>query len=347
MAGGPPSTSGLPFPQPAGFGFIRRNLELNHNKVNLIGAAGAVRVSHSLGRHLRLEALLRSSLSKISGIGHETGLGAIWHDRGLMLQRFNFLGAPGSCASATYTTCLSFFGGDSSGKSTDEGMASSETPTRNSSMYRRRWTSVLIAANVLVFVAQFATKGKLMLWGAKINSLIDKGQLWRLVTSSFLHANIGHLMVNCYSLNSVGPTVESLCGSKRFLSIYFASALASAGASYWFCKSPAVGASGAIFGLVGSVAMFVIRHRGTMKGGKEELRHIANVIFLNMAIGLMSKGIDNWGHLGGLVGGFITSWLIGPAWKLECFANDGRRVYVDNAPIRLFINSKKGSSGVK
>uniref|UniRef100_A0A7N0RHS3 Peptidase S54 rhomboid domain-containing protein n=1 Tax=Kalanchoe fedtschenkoi TaxID=63787 RepID=A0A7N0RHS3_KALFE len=343
MAGGPPSTSGLPFPQPSGFGFLHRNGGASRNQLNLVTTASAVRLSHSLSRHLRLESVLRSSLSRITQIGHEPVLREIWRDGGLILRRINFFGSSRSCAAAAYTTCLSFFGGDGSGRSVgDEGMAYSESSTRNTSLYRRRWTNVLIAVNVLVFVAQLATKGKLMLWGAKINSLIDKGQLWRLVTSSFLHANIGHLMINCYSMNSVGPTVESLCGSKRFLSLYFASALASSATSYWFCKSPAVGASGAIFGLVGSVAMFVIRHRGTMKGGKEELRHIANVIFLNMGIGLLSKGIDNWGHLGGLVGGFVFSWLVGPAWKFEYLAMDGRRVYVDKAPIRLLLNSKKG-----
>uniref|UniRef100_A0A803LJX2 Peptidase S54 rhomboid domain-containing protein n=1 Tax=Chenopodium quinoa TaxID=63459 RepID=A0A803LJX2_CHEQI len=95
-----------------------------------------------------------------------------------------------------------------------------------------------------------ATRGKLMLWGAKINSRIDEGQLWRLVTSAFLHANIGHLLANCYSLHSIGPTVENLCGTRRLFTVYFASAITSSAMSYWLSEAPAVGASGAIFGLV-------------------------------------------------------------------------------------------------
>ncbi|GMH25080.1 hypothetical protein Nepgr_026923 [Nepenthes gracilis] len=122
--------------------------------------------------------------------------------------------------------------------------------SKKGSFDRRRWTNVLLAINVMLYVAQIASQGKLMLWGAKINSLINRGQWWRLVTSSFLHAHIGHLMVNCYSLNSVGPTVENLRGPRRFFAIYFTSAVASSAVSYWLCQAPAVGASGAIFGLV-------------------------------------------------------------------------------------------------
>ncbi|KAK8370803.1 hypothetical protein V6Z12_A01G202000, partial [Gossypium hirsutum] len=164
-----------------------------------------------------------------------------------------------------------------------------------------------------IYVVQLATQGKLLLWGAKLHSPIEKGQTWRLATYSLLHANVRHLMVNCYSLNSVGPTVENLSGSRRFLAVYLASAISSAATSYWFCKAPAVGASGAIFGLVGSVAVFVMRHRGMIRDAKEDLQHIAQVIFLNMVIGLMSRGIDNWDHLGGSLGGAAVSWLVGPA----------------------------------
>ncbi|MFQ6622899.1 hypothetical protein Gotur_001889 [Gossypium turneri] len=98
-------------------------------------------------------------------------------------------------------------------------------------------------------------------------------------------------MVNCYSLNSIGPTVENLSGPRRFLAVYLTSAISSAATSYWFCKAPAVGASGAIFGLVGSVAVFVMRHRYMIRDAKDNLQHIAQVI------GLMSRGIDNWGHV--------------------------------------------------
>ncbi|TYI98370.1 hypothetical protein E1A91_D01G209600v1 [Gossypium mustelinum] len=213
--------------------------------------------------------------------------------------------------------------------------------SRRNSFNTRKWTNILLAIHVLIYVAQLATQGKLLLWGDKINSLIEKGQIWRLATYSLLHANIRHLMVNCYSLNSVGPTVANLSGPRRFLAVYLTSAISSAATSYWFCKAPAVGASGAIFGLVGSVAVFVMRHRGMIRDAKEDLQHIAQVIFLNMVIGLMSSGIDNWGHLGGLLGGAAVSWLVGPAWKYESMASDGPRIFSDRPQLFHLTDRKR------
>ncbi|KAM0025485.1 putative rhomboid protease [Helianthus debilis subsp. tardiflorus] len=113
--------------------------------------------------------------------------------------------------------------------------------------------------------------------------------------------------------------------------------------SYWFSKAPAVGASGAIFGLVGSFAIFVLRHNKMVKGGVGDLNHVARVIALNMAIGLLSQGIDNWGHLGGLMGGIATSWLIGPAWEVKSTTRLGRKVLVDKAPIFSLPGTKRAS----
>ncbi|KAJ0093176.1 hypothetical protein Patl1_25643 [Pistacia atlantica] len=131
--------------------------------------------------------------------------------------------------------------------------------------------------------------------------------------------------------------------------------------SYWFSKPPAVGASGAIFGLVGSLAVFVTRHRGISGRGREDLQHIAQLIFLNMVIGLQFKGIDNWGHLveysnrclcgilmpWGLLGGTAMSWLLGPAWKYESTTQDGSRIFSDRAPFFYLINDKRKPSQLK
>ncbi|KAL5156993.1 RHOMBOID-like protein 10, chloroplastic [Glycine soja] len=189
------------------------------------------------------------------------------------------------------------------------------------------------------------------------------------------HPRLGVLLhscfkVNCYSLNSVGPTVESFSGPRRFLAVYFISAIykkSGSAMSYWFCRMPSEGASGAIFGLVsyfiflvvtdlpyhlpygyaycytyvGSVAEFVLRHKDLVGGGKKDLQHIAQVIALNMVIGLLSTGIDNWGHLGGLVGGVAASWFIGPAWKHESTSRDGRRLFIDTAPMYKLFKIKR------
>ncbi|KHG12303.1 Rhomboid protease gluP [Gossypium arboreum] len=170
--------------------------------------------------------------------------------------------------------------------------------SRRNSFNTRKWTNILLAITVLIYVAQLATQGKLLLWGAK---------------------------VNCYSLNSVGPTVENLSGPRRFLAVYLTSAISSNNSCRY--KAPAVGASGAIFGLVGSVAVFVMRHRGMIRDAKEDLQHIAQVIFLNM--------------LGGLLGGARVSWLIGPAWKYESMASDSPRKFSDRPPLFYLTDRKR------
>ncbi|GAA0158750.1 serine protease [Lithospermum erythrorhizon] len=164
-----------------------------------------------------------------------------------------------------------------------------------------------------VYAAQVASQGKPLLWGAK---------------------------VNCYSLYYIGPLVDNICGPQRYLATYLTSAIASSTTSYWLCKGPSVGASGAIFGLVGSFAVFVLRHRGVVKGAEQDIQYIALIILLNMPIGLLSKGIDNWGHLGGFIGGVGISLLLGPVWKLE-YISKGKRVYKDKAPIFTVINKNR------
>jgi len=146
------------------------------------------------------------------------------------------------------------------------------------------------------------------------------------------------VQVNSYSLNSVGPTVESLGGGKRFLAVYTISALSSSGLSYALCTAPSVGASGAIFGLVGALAVFLARHKTLMSGGDKNLKQVGRVIALNLAFGLLSDGIDNWGHVGGLLGGAAVAWLIGPALSFDFAPGSGKKQLFDRPPIARLIS---------
>ncbi|XP_051132779.1 RHOMBOID-like protein 10, chloroplastic [Andrographis paniculata] len=303
------------------------------NPTNHLTATATATATAAVAFRFRHRFLLRTSLES-AHLSAVPQLNDIFHGRILQFNRFSFCHWS-FLALSDALMGLSFFNGDDRGRSDANNVGSnlqSKTPRRDL-FNERGWTTILLATNVLVYVAQYFSKVDLLYWGAKINSLISEGQIWRLATSSFLHANIGHLLVNCYSLNSVGPTVENICGPKRFLTIYLTSAITSSAMSYWLCKAPAVGASGAIFGLVGSFAMFILRHRGMVKGAEGDLKHIGQVIFLNMTIGLLSQGIDNWGHVGGLIGGAAVSWLVGPAWEVNSRSRDGRTSFRDNAPI--------------
>ncbi|XP_057838198.1 RHOMBOID-like protein 10, chloroplastic isoform X2 [Cryptomeria japonica] len=210
---------------------------------------------------------------------------------------------------------------------------------------RKQGVEYLVQCNLLLnivqveelYVGQIVSRGKVTFWGAKVNSLINDGQTWRLVTSSFLHANVVHLLVNCFSLNSVGPMVEELLGPKRFFAVYMASAITSATMSYYLNKASSLGASGAIFGLVGSLAVFNFRHKNLSSRGWESLIEIALNIAANMVLGHLSQGIDKWGHVGGMIGGASLSWLIGPAFSYESVEGGRNRVLVDKPPISFLL----------
>lgn len=178
-------------------------------------------------------------------------------------------------------------------------------------------TYSLIGATVLVFLAQLvgnqlAGFDVLAGLGAKDNQAIAAGQVWRLVTPLFIHVNLLHLFVNMYSLSAIGPSVERLFGSRRFLVTYFLAGVAGVDMSLAFSPRPSVGASGAIFGLLGALGVFLFLHRRTFgRAGAVQLRQIVIVALLNLGLGLM-PGIDNFGHLGGLLAGAALAWLIGP-----------------------------------
>ncbi|KAI4367445.1 hypothetical protein MLD38_023184 [Melastoma candidum] len=320
---------------PIGFSFPSMNNCMQFNRPPFpFRAAAAATASLQLGPHLG--RLLAASFENLIRLNHVPRLKNGFCSEALLIDVFGLLHTSND---AFPSVCLHLFHIFGDGEGARSGTSGSRTPMMKPPG-GRGWTNVILALNILMYIGQVATEGKLLYWGAKINSLIEMGQWWRLATASVLHANAMHLMVNCYSLNSIGPSVETMSGARRFLTIYFTSAIASSVMSLCMSKAPAVGASGAIFGLVGSTAVFILRHRSIVGGSTNDLKHIANVIVLNLAIGLLSPDIDNWGHLGGLLGGAITSWFIGPAWKYEAKSFDGRRVFVDRAPVFRLIRGR-------
>jgi rhomboid protease GluP len=153
------------------------------------------------------------------------------------------------------------------------------------------------------------------LYGAKINSAIAQGQVWRLVTPLFVHAGLPHVFVNMYSLFAIGPAVERFFGSRRMLAIYLLSGIGGVVLSLAASPSASVGASGAIFGLLGALAAFLYQHRTTFgRGGRRILVQLVVVALLNLGLGLM-PGIDDWGHLGGLIAGTALTLFLGPRYE--------------------------------
>jgi membrane associated rhomboid family serine protease len=186
-------------------------------------------------------------------------------------------------------------------------------------------TMVLIAINVAVAVAELAINGSfagnaIFRQGALFaNGCVTEadcitghfvgvshGDWWRLVTSMFLHGSFLHIALNMYSLYFVGSILEHVIGRWRFLLLYLASGIAgSAGALVWSPLAPTVGASGAIFGILG--ALFILERRGSIATGGQ----IAGLIVLNLVITFaLSSYISVGAHVGGLIGGVALMWVM-------------------------------------
>lgn len=185
-----------------------------------------------------------------------------------------------------------------------------------------RATTVLIVVNISMFVVELAT-GAVggVLSGGSAQSLFNLGALqpitiagrheyWRLFTAMFLHAGFLHIMFNMYALYLFGYAIESALGTRRFLTIYFVAGLLASVASYVFSDpgSLGVGASGAIFGLLGAWVAYNARRRQTAFGAAN-LRGALMLIGLNLLLGFSIPNIDNFAHLGGLAAGLATGAL--------------------------------------
>jgi len=170
-----------------------------------------------------------------------------------------------------------------------------------------RVTKALIAMNVGIFLVQFATgsgrplQSELFERGALYGPLVADGEWWRLVTAGFLHASVIHIAFNMLMLWWFGSALEALLGRGRFLAVYGLGLLAgSAGALLVSPEAATVGASGAVFAVLG--AGLVLERRGINVFGGAALM----VVLLNVAITLFVPNISLGGHLGGLAGGVLV-----------------------------------------
>jgi rhomboid protease GluP len=159
----------------------------------------------------------------------------------------------------------------------------------------------------------------LFILGWKDNLLIFLGnEYWRLLTAIFLHGGIAHLLMNSFSLYVVGPDTERVYGTWRFVGVYLLSGIAGSALSYTFSPNPSVGASGAIFGLVGALIVFFYTTRQILGDfGRSQLQGLGAILLINLVFGFTTPGIDNLGHIGGLIGGMIAGWILVPRYIVD------------------------------
>jgi len=146
----------------------------------------------------------------------------------------------------------------------------------------------------------------------KINQYIFQGQFWRLITPILLHGSFLHIGFNMYALYVIGPMLEKKYGVWPFIGLYLVGGLWGNTLSFLLSPNPSLGASTAIFGLIAAQGVYVYKNRQLLgPSARPMLMNIIMVIVVNLMLGL-SPGIDNWGHMGGLLGGLFFAWFAGP-----------------------------------
>jgi len=170
--------------------------------------------------------------------------------------------------------------------------------------------------------------------GAKDNAKIVDGEYWRLITAMFLHSGFLHIAFNGYALLIFGQQIERFYGWARFLALYFIAGLAGSIASFAFSPAISVGASGAIFGVMGAMgAFFWVQRRLLGAMARTQLWNALTIIGINILFGLSQSGaIDNMAHGGGLIGGLIAGFLLAPRYRPGRALGPDERLLEDSMP---------------
>jgi rhomboid protease GluP len=172
-------------------------------------------------------------------------------------------------------------------------------------------TLLLLVAIAAGYVLQLLYGDELTSLGANYGPAIRAGEYWRLVTSMFLHGGLVHLALNGWALFQLGALLETLMGSSRMLLVYFVTGIAGSLASATFTQQPSVGASGAIFGLLGALIAYLLRRRGALTPqGKSILMQLVGWAVINVFFGFSTPGIDNSAHLGGCAAGLLFGFVL-------------------------------------
>jgi rhomboid protease GluP len=193
-------------------------------------------------------------------------------------------------------------------------------------------TPALVGVNLLVFILMTAsgvsmfdpTIPDLLRWGADFGPMTITGEWWRLLTSTFLHIGLIHILLNMWVLAEAGPLVERMIGNVGFLLLYLVAGLTGSLAS--LCWNPmlvSAGASGAIFGIYGGLlALLLRRHDSIPLEALAKLRNSGlGFLFYNLLYGMMLPNVDMAAHIGGLVGGFLGGIVLSQPFTPEALAH--------------------------
>ncbi|MDD3648162.1 MAG: rhomboid family intramembrane serine protease [Candidatus Dojkabacteria bacterium] len=185
-------------------------------------------------------------------------------------------------------------------------------------------TYIILGVNVLIWMAMEIAGGStntavLIGFGALNKGYVYAGEVWRIVSSAFLHIGIFHLLVNSYTLYQLGTFVEDFFGRTKLIATYILTAI-SAGILSLILSSPfnvSAGASGALFGLVGLILGNAWAKKTYVFDLPIDERQLLPFVAYNLVFGFIAPGIDNWAHIGGLVGGILLGFVFDPALSFD------------------------------
>lgn len=206
-------------------------------------------------------------------------------------------------------------------------------------------TYAIIGVTILIYLLQRLTNTFLqydipVALFIKSNDLIRSGQLWRLVTPALVHGSLAHIGFNMYAMFSFGTNLERYFGRGRFFLLYVLGAFAGNVASFIMTDLNSLGASTAIFGLLAAEGVFLFQNRKLLEGQFRSA--IGNIIFIaviNLFVIGSLPGIDNWGHIGGLLGGLVFTWFAGPLWDVESDLVGGYRLVDHRSTSEMMIGA--------
>lgn len=170
-------------------------------------------------------------------------------------------------------------------------------------------TYSIILLNIIVFMLSLLDYNMIINYFANYYINVKNGEIYRLLTACFVHANFLHIFFNMYALYYIGPMVEKYYGKLKYLLIYLGSGIMGSLFSVVLSNNVSIGASGAIFGLFGSMLYFGYKYRATLDGFVRS--GIIPVLFINLILGFIVPNIDVYGHIGGLIGGLLLSYILG------------------------------------
>jgi len=179
-------------------------------------------------------------------------------------------------------------------------------------------TYIILGANVIIWLATEIAGGStnnlvLIRFGALFREFVFAGEVWRMVSCAFLHIGILHLLVNSYTLYQLGTFIEKFFGRSKLVITYVITTITSSSLSLLFSSSISAGASGALFGLTGLLLGNAWAKKTYVPDLPIDERQLIPFVFYNLWYGMMSPGIDNWAHIGGLLGGITLGYILDPS----------------------------------